>query len=210
MFCAYCGSARPDDAAFCPNCGQALHTTPLGASATSSALAPSVAVLAPPEAVFFNVGTTKLVLMSISTFNTYAIYWLYKNWVAERDLSREPIAPWARAFFGAIFIYSLASRVRDRLLTLELTPRVTPGLVAVAFIGLSICGRLDDPIWLLAPLAGLPLVPLQKEMGRVNVAAGAPATGPEARFTVVNIVWLTIAALLWLLVIAGLFLPEPE
>jgi hypothetical protein len=108
-----------------------------------------------------------------------------------------------------IFIYSLASRVKERMLSMEMTPHVQPGLVAVAFIGLGLSHRLPDPIWLLSALAGLALVPLQTDMARVNAAAGVPV-GPEVRFSAVNVVWLTIASLLWLLVIAGLLLPEVE
>lgn len=210
MFCAYCGSARPDDAVFWPSCGRAIQSTTLSPASQASYSGSGFAVLIPPSSLFFNVGTAKLVLMSVSTFNTYAIYWLYKNWVAEREHSREPIAPWARALFAGLFIYSLASRVTDRLLVLKLTPTLRPVLTTVAFIGLSVCGQLDDPFWLFASLAGLSLIPLQNEMGRLNVAVGASPTGPEARFSAVNIVWLTIAALLSLLMIVGMFLPEVE
>lgn len=203
MFCVHCGSERPDNASFCPACGK-----PVVSGLVTSPAPISTATVVAAETAFFNVGTLKLALMCVSTFNTYALYWLYKNWVAERERSRESIVPWARAFFAVLFIYSLARRVYERVLELGLAPHTQPGALAVLFIGLCMSGNLPDPFWLLSMFAGLALVPLQTEMARVNAAEGNPV-GPEARFSVVNIVWLTIAALLWLLMLIGLFLPEP-
>src|SRR5688500_2838133 len=118
MLCVDCGSSRPDGASVCPTCGKpmvVLNAVRMSAAAGAVQESPGDIVLtAPPAVGLFNVGTPKLVLMSISTFNFYCVYWLYKNWVAERELSGEAIVPWARALFSVIFIYSLARRVIDR------------------------------------------------------------------------------------------------
>lgn len=158
---------------------------------------------------YYNVGTLKFVLMCLSTFDIYSVYWLYQNWAAERELSRENISPFARALFSFVFIHNLGSRVQQRALGLGLTPRISPMLIAIAFVGLNVCHRLPDPYWLVTVAAGLSLVPLQRDMARINAANGH-ALGREARFTVLNIVWLIVAGLFWLLLLAALLLPEVD
>jgi hypothetical protein len=69
MFCIHCGSARPDNASFCPCCGKPVASVVAAPHATLD----TVTAVA-SETAFFNVGTTKLVLMCVSTFNTYAVY----------------------------------------------------------------------------------------------------------------------------------------
>jgi hypothetical protein len=208
MFCAYCGAQRPDDAAFCPSCGRAINAA-TNTSPLSVGLLPRPGVITAVGTGFFNVGTPKLILMCASTFNGYVLYWLYKNWVAERELSGDFIVPWARSLFAIIFTYSLAARVRDRLLTKELAPTVEPTLITIGFIVLVFSQNLPDPLWLLTLLVGCVLVPLQNEMARVNESLGV-AFGPEAKFNTINIVWLTVAAMLWPLVLIGLFVPEAQ
>ena len=205
MPCANCGAARPDGASFCPTCGKSVVAVihPPGNSLLSSG------VLTADDVAFFNVGTTKLVLMTIATFGIYDIYWLYKNWSTEQALSRESISPFWRAFFAPLFIYALAARARDRSVSMDMPTTLQPGLIAVAFILLSIATRAPDPFWLIGILAGVALVPIQNELARINTARGI-GPGDEARYSAINIAWLTLSALLWLLIIAGMMLPEVE
>jgi predicted metal-binding membrane protein len=64
-----------------------------------------------------------------------------------------------------------------------------------------------DPFWLISVLPGLALIPIQNELARINAARGI-GVGREARYSTINTVWLTLSALLWLLMIAGMMLPE--
>lgn len=204
MYCLHCGADRPPNASFCPACGRAVES-PTGGSATFL----GAHTVTTSDAAFFDVGTTKLVLMTVSTFGMYELYWLYKNWSVEQELSGDSLSPFWRAFFAPIFIYALAARVRDRAISMDLPSTLQPALIAVAFILLTLAARAPDPFWLIATLAGLALIPVQRDLARVNAARGL-GPGKEARYTPINIVWLTLSALLWLLVIAGMLLPEVE
>lgn len=202
MVCIHCGSEQPENAAFCPACGQPT-VSPAGISATSLGASTVIA----PETAFFNVGTTKLVLMTIGTFGLYQVYWLYKNWSVERTLSEDSMWPLWRALFAPIFIYALAARVSDRAVSIELPTNLRPLPTAVAFILLSLAVRAPDPFWMISVLAGLVLIPIQNELARLNAARGI-GVGKEAQYSTINTVWLTLSALLWLLIIAGMMLPE--
>jgi hypothetical protein len=209
MFCAYCGAIRPDAASFCPTCGRSIgdDASPVVPAAALHAAAPT-AVLEAPAAAFFNVGTTKLVLMSLSTFSLYEVYWLYKNWSVEAA-SGADVSPAARAFFAPLFIHSLALRINERATSLNLSASLRPALLTTAFVLLSIAVRLPDPFWLIGLLSGLVLIPIQNQMARIN-AARAIGIRKEARFTAFNIAWLIVSGLLWFLVIVGTFLPNAE
>lgn len=187
MFCAYCGSARPAEGSSCSTCGKALA----------------------PDVVFFNVGSTKLVLMSIATVGIYEAYWLYKNWVAEKALSGAHVIPALRAFFAPLFLYSLAVRIKHRAISMRLPTDLRPGQLATAFFLIHLTIRAPDPLWLLTGLTGFVLVPIQNAVAQINSARGI-GVGREARFSGANIAWLAVSGVLWALVIIGTFVPETE
>jgi hypothetical protein len=204
MFCIHCGSERPDVASFCLVCGTAANAPAAGTPA-SVAVATTIA----PAIAFFNVGNTKLVLMTMSTFGVYEVYWLYKNWSAERSLSEASLSPFLRALFAPAFIFSLAERIKERSLAMGLPTTLAPGLVGTAFIVLSVLANAPDPYWMLCLFAGIALVPIQSEIARINEASGI-VRGKEARYSVPNIVWLLIAGLIWLLLLTGMMSPDVE
>jgi hypothetical protein len=211
MFCAHCGSIGPDNASFCPACGKSL--APVGSSALPASAradtAASSAVLDPPAAeALYNVGTTKFVVMTLSTFGLYEVYWLYKNWSVEARAGAD-ISPLARAVFAPLFVYSLAEHNNARAISANLQTALNPWLVSIAFLLLTVAVRLPSPFWLIGLMSGFVLIPIQKQSARIN-AARAIGIGKEARFSPLNIVWLVVSAVFWLLVLVGSLLPEIE
>jgi hypothetical protein len=209
MFCAHCGAIRPDNASFCPACGKSVATSGASVLPTSGQLdaaAPSAVLDLPATEALYDVGTTKFVVMTLSTFGFYEVYWLYKNWSVEARAGAD-ISPAARALFAPFFIYSLAEHINARAVSANLRTALNPWFLSIAFLLLTIAVRLPNPFWLIGLMSGFVLIPIQKQIARIN-AARAIGTGKEARFSPLNIVWLVVSSVLWLLVLVASLLPE--
>lgn len=157
---------------------------------------------------YYCVGNFKLLVLSVSTFGVYALYWLYKNWQTEQITSGETLSPVGRAIFAPVFFYSFARRAADHAQRAEVASGFPPALLAATFVVLSVVWRLPDPWWLVSTFSVLPLLPIQNTLQRINVARGATSPG-TARFNAVSQIWFAVAGVLWLLVLAGVFLPDP-
>jgi hypothetical protein len=158
---------------------------------------------------WFCVGAVKLIVRTIATFSVYPLYWFYRNWKVEQAVSGEGLAPVLRALFTLIFFYSFASRVKDHAMIAEVPARYSPLLLTVAVVAIWLAGYLPEPAFLVVFLIPLPMLPIERTLERLSAAKGL-GNGLERHFTAVNIIGVVLAALVWLLVIMGLLLPEPS
>ena len=60
---------------------------------------------------YFSVSKRKLVIMSITTFGIYQLYWFYQNWEAVKEQGKENISPLWRSWFGILYCDSLFERI---------------------------------------------------------------------------------------------------
>jgi hypothetical protein len=192
MYCIHCGAERPVGASSCPACGE------LTAQASdTTAFTP-----------YFSVGSAKLVVMTAGTFGLYPIFWFNKNWNAEQENTNELFHPTIRALFSPIFFYSFASRTKDRADAAGIRASFSPVFLTVVFLVMVLSGRFPDPWWMIALFSSLPMLPVQNALQGVNAAHGI-GVGREARFSVVNIIWLAFVAVLLLLALAGWMMGDP-
>ena len=159
------------------------------------------------QPMFFPVSLLKLVVMSTVTFGIYELYWFYRNWKLIKQRTSRDIMPFWRAFFAFFFCYSFFKEVKDSAASRSVVVGFSPGLLAVAWIGVTLCWRLPDPYWLVDTLAVLALLPVQKVVNEVN-ASFAPNHAPNVRFSGWNIAGIVFGGLLLVLAIIGTFLPE--
>lgn len=171
---------------------------------TANPYAPPTAPLAAEadeeNRLFFPVGATKLVVMSICTFSLYELYWFYKNFRCMQGHGRD-IWPIPRAIFFPFTAYSLFDHVRKSGIELQ------AGGLAVAVFLLNVSWRLPDPWSLVSILTFLPLLPARRAIERLNDEAAPDADGN----TVIrgwNYAAVVFGGLLWLAAIAGYFLPD--
>lgn len=66
--------------------------------------------------------------------------------------------------------------------------------------------RLPEPYWVLTVTSGLVVVPIQKQVARINSAQCLPQA-EEARFSGLNVACLAFGAVLWALIISMYVLP---
>jgi hypothetical protein len=156
---------------------------------------------------FFTVGTVKLILMAVTTFGIYELYWFYRNWRVLQERQGLQISPFWRAFFAPLWAVSfgrhLANVAKENGVSVAL-PAVMLGLL---YFLLSALWKLPDPYWLLSMLTFLPVLAFEFAARRVN-GRGELATPTFGRYSTVNIAWLVVGSVLLLLAVIGTFLPE--
>ena len=141
---------------------------------------------------YYHVAPWKFVLLSLSTFGLYVVYWFYMAWRSIKVRDSRPIWPWARALFGVFWFYYLADDVED-----ERGRGDYAGLLAGAFVLSNLVSRVPAVGWLLGTVAvTLCVLPLVRWVDEINREAGVVGPGYR-RFGF----WQTAVA-----VVGGLFI----
>lgn len=156
------------------------------------------------EPAFFAVSPLKLAVMAIATFGLYEVYWFYKNWKIIKGRAKSSIMPFWRAIFGVIWCYPCFREIGNVAESRGLSLPSSPGLLAVAWIILTLMWRLPDPYWLICFLTPIILIPIQNTINRLNTLV-APNHNPNSRFTVWNIVGVVVGGTLFVFAIIGAF-----
>lgn len=174
--------------------------------------APPTAELAEPDLAtsrYFVVGQLKLAVLSLCTLGLYELWWFYKNWVCIRDRARPGIMPFWRAFFAALWGFSLAAFVRDELEAEKLSGGLPPVLIGGLYLAASVLSTRDDAWWLLTFLTFIPLLWIQSGMSAVVIAHDEwEGTAHTRAYNVANWFAIVIGGALFVLAVAGTFIPD--
>lgn len=164
---------------------------------------------------FYVVAPRKFLILMIGTLGGYQIYWFYRNWKLQNQIS-QAYWPVARAIFAVFFTHALFRLVDDTLRKAQSTYTWGHQALATIFVVSAIvsqgCTRLasrdvGSPVTDLLGFAALaPVVwALYKAQDAINHASGDPQGLSNDQITGANIAWLAFGALLWLLTLFGLF-----
>lgn len=179
---------------------------------------------APAPKKFFVVSTRKLTVLFLATLGVYSIYWFYKQWEAYKDGSdfdsdAGKMWPVMRALFPMFFVFSLLRRLREEGLHHEEMVRWNTVPMASALTALLLISKaldraasksLGSPITdMLALVMLLPLLAyFLSVQDKVNLVCDDPEGAGNARFSKANYAWIALGAVLWLLVILGMLMPN--
>ncbi len=85
---------------------------------------------------FFHTSTLRIVLLSMLTFKTYEIYWMYKNWNFIRQrYNNKKILPLLMSVFHPFFFHSLLKYIkRDKALSSKCVLGFSPALLTIAWL----------------------------------------------------------------------------
>ena len=182
-----------------------------------------IAVTAIEEDAFYVVSPKKFFLLSVLTFDLYFVYWFYRNWRQVKRSTGESMIPPLRGFFFIFFTHSLFRIVDEKIKSLGKSFAWSPGTLATIVVILSIVTNISDrlsssnigsPLTDFIGIALVPIIPaiMLTAQRAVNMACGDEEGVSNSSLTLANWVWMVIGGLLWLLVIAGLYLiiAEPE
>jgi len=160
------------------------------------------------EGRYYPVTTAKFLAMSIATGGLYPLFWLWKCWRWARRIQGEEIAPFWRAFFGALWLPRLFARANGALESGQAPPWLglasTTACVAWTF-GWSILARrlgLSPAIGLIGYASFVFYLPTVIAVRRLNDTA-PQVVAANSRYTQLS--WLGIAgsAAFWLVEVLG-------
>ena len=182
-----------------------------------------IAVASSAEDEFYVVAPRKFYWLSILTFNVYLIYWFYRNWRQVKRQTSESIWPHARGIFFIFFTHSLFGDVDQKIKSLGKQFIWNPNSIATMVVILTVLSNILDrlssnnigsPFTDLVGIGLVPVIPaiLQQAQQAINFACEDPHGASNEAFTLANWVWMIFGALIWLLIMVGLYFmfAEPE
>ena len=168
------------------------------------------------NAAFYVVSIKKFLTLYIATLGAYQLYWFYRNWSLYRDKYKEKIWPVPRAVFSIFFVHALFRYVRATIdregKRIDWDPRSNATMLVVLIILSNMLNRASmrlDSEWFVDLASTIILAPSAyvffKAQVAVNLSCGDPEGSHNGEFTTANFLWIGLGGLLWIAVIAGLF-----
>ena len=151
------------------------------------------------------ISTSKFILLSIISFGTYQIWWMYKMWKFYQSRERLDIYPAARAFFSIFFLHSLMERNLRFAQENNYTKEYSSPAMYLGFLFSSFLGRLPDPYWLTSFVSCFFLVPTFNAVQFAFIQAPEINAKEQTFFNARQIILLVIGAALWVLILFGMF-----
>jgi len=157
-----------------------------------------------PEELYV-VSKKKLILLFLSTFSLYLIYWYYKNFSNLKKAFGESSWPVLRAIFGVFFTHVLYARIDEIAKARGVEHPWAAMWLATLLVALIIAdaiGSSFETTWgILLGFVLLPiyLYPLLKAQTVINLSQNDPAAKRNSKFTWANYAWI----------LAGLFIFWP-
>lgn len=161
--------------------------------------------------VFYVVSIKKLVIMTIMTMGLYQTYWFYRNWKLYSAATNKSLIVFARAAIPVLFVYSLCSKVDERIRESGRSFKCSPlaMLVCYAIPALMSFGMMaGDPgaggypfavhAWMLAFGMALQLYVLIRIQRAINFYEEDVNGQSNSSFTELNALWNVIGLLYWL------------
>lgn len=195
--CHFCGARLLGDEGRCRRCGEWLHRPP-----------PDLPLPRFTQKEFSHAQPVwHFVLLNFLSLGLYEIPWFYRNWKRIKELRKLKVTPLLRAVFAPLFAYSLFKNMLKLAKENGYQQKDSPGSLAVAYVFLSLLWRLPDPYWLVSLASILPLIPVTRAMNhywRVK----QPDLSVRTSFSGGEIAFLAVGGIIWILVLAGLLIPQ--
>ncbi|WP_269790382.1 hypothetical protein [Stenotrophomonas sp. Iso1] len=161
----------------------------------------------------FAPSTGKLILMSLTTFGLYTLYWFYRNWRAIAEHEGESLWPFWRAVFAPLWVFSGFSRLNGYASSRRRQLAFPPVMLALIYFLINFAGNLSvffprvvgRNSWVISLLVFLPLLPVNSLMRRYRQSLRM-GTAYQDRLTVWHVLVIVFGGLLLLMALAGMFL----
>jgi len=163
------------------------------------------------ENMFYVVSPKKFLLLFIGTLGMYQLYWFYENWRKYKYENNLSLWPVPRAIFSIFFTHSLFRKINEELGFKEGKEKwdyATAATLFVLFTLISNADSLFDRVFgeLISIFIVLVMVPLTAwvlygAQLKINLACGSVDGEENSKITGVNIIWLVVGGLLWLMFI---------
>jgi hypothetical protein len=167
-------------------------------------------------APFYVVSPRKFLLLFVSTFGMYHIYWFYKNWAIYKSANGAKIWPVMRGLFSIFFAHSLFNLIDLKLKSAGKQFVGSYNFIATIYVLFSvtekICDRLSlksigDPYTDIGSFIALPFIgwSLYKAQLSANIASDDVEGKENSQITPLNFLWIFLGLFLWALMAFGLY-----
>lgn len=153
------------------------------------------------------------VLLSILTFGLYDVYWYYKNWKYLKSYKGLEFSPVWRTvglfipIYNLILLYNFHKDYRDLVEEEGISRAIYPGRIILVIMASFVLVRLPDPYWMLSFVSVIPLAMVQSVLNDLWDKVQPDKRRREA-LRVRQVMLIVIGALIWLLSIYAMLLPE--
>lgn len=150
------------------------------------------------------ISVNKFIFLSIISFGTYEIWWVYKAWRFFQQKDKLDILPVARALFSIIYLIPLLNKILDFAKEKGYTESYSAPTLFIAFIIFNLLSRLPEPFWFISILSFIFLIPPFKALNYALQNSTDFLVTEQPSFSTRQIVLIILGVLFWALVLIGL------
>lgn len=154
------------------------------------------------------ISLNKFIFLSIISFGTYEIWWIYKAWRFYQQKENLDIMPAGRAIFSIFFLHSLFSKILDFAKEKEYKDSFSATSLFVGFIVASLLAQLPEPFWLISLVSFIFLIPPFKALNFAKQNSTDFIVSEQISFSGRQILLIAIGILFWGLILLGLYIKE--
>jgi hypothetical protein len=100
-----------------------------------------------------NISLNKFIFLSIISFGTYPIWWIYKAWRFFQQKDKLDIMPAVRTIFSIFFLISLFNKILNFAKEKDYNKTYSAILLFVGFFIVDFLAKLPDPFWLISVIS---------------------------------------------------------
>ena len=164
---------------------------------------------------FYIVSVRKFLVMYLGTLGLYGVYWFYKHWEQYRMRHAASLWPIPRAIFSIFFAHSLFGKIRDSVRGQTPEFSWSSNTYATVYVVLTVISFLSEILVEYGISEGLLMsismgnlflfaILLYQVQIYANRACDDPWGRANSRFTVANVLWLLLGAVLWFFTLLGI------
>jgi hypothetical protein len=136
--------------------------------------------------IYFPVGSTKFILMCLCIpFHAYEIWWLYKNFVCQKERGGKIKSPLWRINLPLLYLRKLLEAMRDEGKPFGLENELPIEKIILYWVMLILCLFFPPPLSALGIFSFLPFIAVNKYLIKLNQAAN-PDLQLDVKFTASN------------------------
>jgi hypothetical protein len=152
------------------------------------------------------ISLNKFIFLSIISFGTYEIWWIYKAWKFFQQKEKLDIMPAARAIFAIFFLNSLFVKTLELAKEKGYQENYSSISLCVGFFLVNVLSKLPDPFWLISIMSFVFLIPPFKALNFAKQNSDDLIVNEQISYSSRQTILVVIGTLFWGLVLFGMTL----